>query len=315
MSDTEHRADDPRIPLPHVDVRHVPGPDALALWNESFWFPLYDPAQDIGVVVRWGLVPCFEGGSANFYLGIMRGGELVYLAQNQRAPLPPITAGRLELYNGLTLEWLEPLQSFRLSFREGDHAFDLTFIGMSAPFLYDSWRHGPAEIVPRHVEQGGHAEGTVTIAGRTHAFRGYAHRDHTFGGERDWDKFYRWNYFSGEIGRFWFNAVRIKFDSDMEWLYVGCLFDGERVLALASIDVQVDTAQGGARPLGAQLTLTDETGAVHRIETTAFHGVCPVLIKRTWVKDHIVGYRMGEAFGYGVLEHGYRDGPRLAEFE
>jgi hypothetical protein len=252
---------------------------------------------------------------ANFYLAVIHGGETVYLASHHRAPLPPATPSRLALYNGLTLEWLEALRSFRLSFAEGDLGFDLTFTGMSPPFLYDSWRHGPPELVPRHIEQGGRAQGTVTIGGRAHAFDGYAHRDHTFGGERDWNKFYRWNYFSGEFDRFWFNAVRIKFDPEMDWLYVGCLFNGERVLGLEKIDVTVRTVQGGARPTFAKLALIDESGKAHHIETGSFHGVCPVLIGATWVKDHIVQYRMENAVGYGVLEHGYREDTRLTELE
>ena len=53
--------------------------------------------------------------------------------------------------------------------------------------------------------------------------------------------------------------------------------------------------------------------AVHRIETESFHGVCPVLIRHTWVKDNLVRYRKGDAIGYGILEHGYREGDVLAE--
>jgi len=107
--------------------------------------------------------------------------------------------------------------------------------------------------------------------------------------------------------------VRIKFDADMDWLYVGCVFDGERVLALTDLAIEVRTVQGGARPVGATLVLTDETGAVHRIESETFHGVCPVLIGRTWLKDCIVRYRKGDAVGYGILEHGYREDDVLAE--
>jgi hypothetical protein len=81
------------------------------------------------------------------------------------------------------------------------------------------------------------------------------------------------------------------------------------------MDLTVQTVQGGARPVAAKLALTDETGKVFHIETGTFHGVCPVLIWHTWVKDHIVQYRMGDAIGYGILEHGYREDARLTEFE
>jgi len=313
MTAPEHHDHDVRIPRPETDGRHEPGPDALPLWNESLWFALYDPLRELGVIVRWGVQPCLEGGHGNFYLGVLRAGEPVYLASQQRAPLPAMEPGRIALHNGLTLEWLEPLRSFRLSFRDGDLGFDLTFVGASPPYLYDSWKQGPADWVPRHIEQGGRATGTVTIAGVDHPFDGSAHRDHTFGGERDWDQFYRWNYLAGEIDRFWFNAVRIKFAADMDWLYVGCIFDGERLLALTDLAIDVRTVQGGARPVGARLTLTDEAGKIHRIRTESFHGVCPVLIGRTWLKDHLVRYRMGEAIGYGILEHGYREDDALPE--
>jgi len=99
----------------------------------------------------------------------------------------------------------------------------------------------------------------------------------------------------------------------MDWLYVGCIFNGERVLALTDLVIDVRTVQGGARPIGATLVLTDETGAVHRIETDGVHGVCPVLICRTWLKDCLVRYRAGDAVGYGILEHGYREDDSLSE--
>jgi hypothetical protein len=186
---------------------------------------------------------------------------------------------------------------------------------MSPPFLYDSWEQGKADWIPRHIEQGGRARGTVTIGETVHAFDGFAHRDHTYGGERDWDTFYRWSYLSGELDRFWFNAVRIKFDADMDWLYVGCLFDGERVLALSEIEMEVSTVQGGARPVGVRVRMTDELGRAHEVRSETVHAVCPVLIRSTWVKDHIVRYRMGDAIGYGILEHGYTEDDQLAEFE
>lgn len=313
MTAPEHQDHDPRIPRAETDRRHEPGPEALALWNESFWFALYDPRNDLGVIVRWGLHPRLDRGYGNFYLGVLRGGEPVYLASHQRAPLPGVERDRIALYNGLTLTWLEPLRSFRLSFAEGDLGFDLTFVGVSPPYLYDSWRNGPADWVPRHIEQGGRATGTVTIGGVAIPFDGHAHRDHTYGGERDWEQFYRWNYFSGEIDRFWFNAVRIKFAADMDWLYVGCVGDGERVLALTDLAIEVRTVQGGARATGATLALTDESGVTHHITTDGFCGVCPVLIRRTWLKDGIVRYRKGDALGYGILEHGYREDETLAE--
>src|SRR5215213_3029984 len=97
----EHQDHDPRIPRPETDGLHQPGPEALTLWNESLWFALYDPAQDLGVIVRWGLHPRLERGYANYYLGVLQRGEPVLVASNQRVPLPAADPDRIALANGL----------------------------------------------------------------------------------------------------------------------------------------------------------------------------------------------------------------------
>src|SRR5688572_20816779 len=132
---------DPRIPRPATDGRHRPGPEALPLWNESLWFAMYDPAEELGVVVRWGLHPRLGSGSSNYYLGILHRGETVLVATHQSMPMPPDDPDRIALANGLTLQWREPLRSFRLTYDDGGAGFDLTFTGMSPPYLYDSWQN------------------------------------------------------------------------------------------------------------------------------------------------------------------------------
>jgi hypothetical protein len=305
---------DSYVPSVDLDQRHRAGAEALEYWNESFWFPIYDPKLDIGIVFRVGEYPRL--GTANVFLTIFRAGRIVLALSDQLAPLPPHEPRRLGAAHGLTVEWEEPLQGFRLRFDAGAHGFDLHWKGMSPPFLYQGGADAPVELVPRHIEQGGRAVGTVRIAGESYALNGCAHRDHTFGGERDWDKMYRWNYLSGEFDEsFWFNAVRIKWTAEMDWLYVGCLWDGARLLTLNDLAMSIKTADGGTRPVAAALTLTDELGRQHRIESGRIVGECPVRIWNNWLKDYLVEYRMGDRLGYGVLEHGYREGAPLAEFQ
>jgi hypothetical protein len=302
------------VPTPEQDQRHRPGPTALPYWNESFWFPMYDPKLDLGIVFRAGSYPQWQGGSSNCYLTIVHHGRVVLSLCDQGLPLPPYHPRRLVSANGLTVEWQEPLQRFRLRFAHADHAFDLAWQAMSPPFLYQGMDDEPVELVPRHIEQGGRATGTVKLGGHEHVFNGYAHRDHTFGGERDWDTFYRWNYLSGEFDAFWFNAVRIKFHAEMDWLRIGCLWDGERLMNLADIDMRVEVADGGSRPVATEVTLVDESGRSHHIVSGRMHGVCAVPIWSCWLKDCIVEYRRGDELGYGILEHGYREGTPLDEF-
>lgn len=293
------------LPTIEDDQRHTPGPDAMVYWNESFWFPMYDPKQDIGVIFRSGAFPVFSGGEANLYLFILHKGEIVYGISDVHTALAPMEPNRLRMNDGLTIEWVKPLQSFRLHFEHGSTGFDLQWEGMSPPFKY---LHPPdltVEQVPRHLEQGGRATGTVRIAGRDYPFDGYAHRDHSFGGDRDWDKFYSWTYLSGELDNFWFNAVRIKFSPDMDWIRVGCLWDGQELLNLTDIDIHVETADGNTRPVSTSAMITDEKGRQHYIVSEGVLGIAPVRIWRTWLRDAIVKYRCGDRRGYGILEHGY----------
>ena len=58
------------------DARHTPGPDSLPLWNESLWFPFYDPASRIGVVTRIGLLPLQS--VANVWMLVTRDGCICF---------------------------------------------------------------------------------------------------------------------------------------------------------------------------------------------------------------------------------------------
>lgn len=293
------------LPTAEDDRRHQPGPGALPYWNESFWFPMYDPKQDIGVIFRIGAFPMVGAGEANLYLFVIHKGEIVHSVSDVHIAPAPMEEKRLVLGNGIAIEWLEPLHSFRLVYCHGSTAFDLKWESISPPFKYLHPPDMTIEQVPRHIEQGGRARGTVTIAGRNYEFDGYAHRDHSFGGDRDWDKFYRWTYLSGELGDFWFNAVRIKFSPEMDWIRVGCLWDGQQLLNLSDIDIHVETADGNTRPTAVCAKITDETGREHYIVSESVHGIGPVRIWRTWLRDAIVSYRCGTRRGYGILEHGY----------
>lgn len=308
-----------QAPTPEHDRRHEPGAGARRWWNESLWFPLYDPERRIGIVFRSGVYPAADAGSANVFLAIVQDGHVVYSLTEQWAPLPAFHPERIEHACGLSIEWKEPLRSFRLRYDHAAHGFDLVWTGSSPPYLYPGSSAAPAETWPRHLEQGGRATGQVRIGGRTIALDAFAHRDHSFGGERDWDRFHRWNYLSGELrgpeGQdFWFNAVRIKFDPESDWIQVGCLWDGSELLEATQKEMRVATADGGTRATGASCTLTDARGRSHHVVSDGLLGVFPVRIWGTWLKDAFVAWSCGEREGYGILEHSYREGSPLSEF-
>lgn len=289
---------------PEDDRRHVPGPGALPLWNESFWFPFWDPEHRLGVVLRVGLLP--RQHRANLFLFLVQGGSVVHHLVDHRLPMPADERDRLHL-DDLVLDWEEPLRRFRLRYGHGDHRMDVVWEAVSPAYLYPHPPESTAEEYPRHLEQGGTVRGSVTIAGVSHAIEGFGHRDHSWGGERDWAKFHSWDYLSAEFGRdLWFNAVRIAFAPGAD-IHLGCLWDGQALHALGDIEMAVETADGGTRQVGVDVRFTDERRRPYHAVGEEVVAVCPVAFDRTWLRDGITRYRMGTRIGWGILEHGYTE--------
>ncbi len=290
------------------DRRHEPGSASLPLWNESFWFPMYDPALDVGVVFRAGLQPNL--GRSNLYLGITRGHDLVHHVMLESLPPVPFESERLVLAAGVTIEWREPLRSFALAYAGEGYGFDLLWEGIAPPYKYPPPPGSTVDQVPRHIEHAGRATGTVTLDGESFAFSGWAHRDHSFGGERDWDKFWRWTYASGRVGEspdesLWFNAVEIRFGADFPPIHIGCVSEsGGEAEPLGTVEIRVhsDDPIGPAR--GGELRVVSASGREHRIVVEDVRVAVPARFRNTVLHDGIARYRSGERTGWGILETG-----------
>jgi hypothetical protein len=281
------------------DRRHLPGPNALPLWSESYWFPMYDPEHDIGVVLRAGMH--MKRGDANLYLFVTHRGAIVHTVTEQRAAPPPLEGDSFTVA-GLRVDIERPLERFRLRYAHGSTAFDLTWEGMSPTYKYPT---PPSDEFPGHIEQGGRVTGRVTLGGVPMPFDGPGHRDHSWGGERDWAKFHRWTYLSGEFGGdFWFNAVRIHLGEQVD-VRIGCLWDGRELLSLQELEIEPRTVEGGSRQTGVEAHLTDEHGRAHHIVGEEVVANCPVWMGRTVLKDGITRFRSGDRIGWGIHEHGF----------
>lgn len=287
------------------DARHTPGAASLPLWNESFWFALYDENARIGVTVRAGMHP--NRGDGNIYLLIAQDGGIVHTLIDLHAPLPAEQPNRLEML-GYSIDWEEPLERFRLRYRNGKTAFDLTYEGSSPVYIYPFPPQSTSDQVPRHIEHAGVVRGTVTIGGVEHRLDCIGHRDHSWGGERDWAQLPRWDYLSGEFGRdFWFNVVKVSVAGVAQDIYLGGVWDGKELLRVSSVRVDVTTADGGTRQTGGDVQFTDARGREHHIVAEEVLAIAPVWFGRTCVKDGFTRYRYGDRTGYGILEHAFTE--------
>jgi hypothetical protein len=285
------------------DGRHVPGPESLPLWNESFWWSGYDPKREVGVTVRVGSHP--NQGAANIYLFIACQGAVVHSLIDHGLPLAPAATSRIELANGFSVDW-EPRERFNLRYKNAAHAFDLVWKGMSPTYVYPHPPDSTADQYSRHIEHAGTVTGTVTIQGTDYQIDCFGHRDHSWGGERDWAKLHRWDYLSAEFGKdLWMHAVRVKLGPDIDFLHIGCLWDGKEVQALSDIRMEGRYADGESRQLGIDVRCTDEHGRPYHFvaEDVLLNQCAP--FGRTWVKDGVARYRCGDRVGYGIHEIGY----------
>ena len=185
-------------------------------------------------------------GDANLYLFVTHRGAIVHTVTEQRAAPPPLEGDSFTVA-GLRVDIERPLERFRLRYAHGSTAFDLTWEGMSPTYKYPT---PPSDEFPGHIEQGGRVTGTVTLGGVPMPFDGPGHRDHSWGGERDWAKFHRWTYLSGEFGGdFWFNAVRIHLGEQVD-VRIGCLWDGRELLSLQEHRDRAADRRGWVAPDG-----------------------------------------------------------------
>ena len=284
------------------DRRHVPGPSARPLWNESWWFPFYDPATRIGVVTRVGLLPMQR--TANVWMLVTRDGALVHDATALTLPLP---AGDIDggiTVGGLTYRCLDPLQRWRLTYESAAVAMDVEWRAFSPPHPWPVAPGTTVEDMQRHLEQSGWVSGRLRV-GDQHIVleRAYGHRDHSWGGERDWSRLHRWFYTSGELGQdLAFNAVKVWLGPDT-FLTVGCLWDGKEAMDAAQLDVEGEIDSVSGDHTGARITLRDTSGRDWRFRGRVL-AHCPVQIGPTRVDDGISEFRSGERVGYGIIEYG-----------
>jgi hypothetical protein len=287
---------------PTDDRRHVPGPAARPLWNESWWFPFYDPVTRIGVVTRIGLLPLQR--TANVWFFVTRGDAVVHDATSLALPLP---AGDIDdgiSVGGLTYRCLAPLTRWQLRYADAKVEMDVEWEAFSPSHPWPVPPGTTVDDVQRHVEQSGWVAGTLRLGDeRVCIERAFGHRDHSWGGERDWSKLLRWYYTSGEMGAdLSFNAVKVWLAPET-FLTVGCVWDGEQSIDLADLDVEgrIDGATG--EHTGALVTMRDARGREWQFDGRVL-AHCPVQIGPTRVDDGVSEFRGGGRVGYGIIEYG-----------
>ncbi len=279
------------------DERHAPAPGSPALWNDSYWFPIYDPTREIGVVLRGGVLANQK--RANLAVFITHCGRVVHQLVDHALPLPAMDGRQLAL-GGLQVDWEKPLEGFRLRYAYGQHGFDLVWQAYSPAYEYPQ-----AGAAQGQISQGGRVSGEIRIGGSRYDMSCLGHRDHTWGSEPNWAKLRSWEHLCGDIDpQLWFRVSRLAFAGGPE-ISAGCLWDGAELHEARDIQIHPETADGGTRQIGVEARFADERGRVYEVIGQQVLVHLPVQYGRTWLKDGVTLYRYGERFGYGIYQHGY----------
>ena len=284
------------------DRRHVPGAAAKPLWNESWWFPFYDPASRIGVVTRIGLLPLQK--VANVWMLVTRDGTMLHDATSLAEPVP---AGDIDggiTVGGVTYRCTEPLRRWRLTYDVPGVGIDVEWTAFSPAHPWPVPPGVTVEDMQRHLEQSGWVSGEVRLGGETVAItRAFGHRDHSWGGERNWALLNRWYYVSGEFGDdLSFNAVKVWLAPET-FVTVGCLWDGKEAMDAASLDVEGTHDPVTDDHTAVRVSLQDPRGRRWDI-TGRVLATGPVQIGPTRVDDAITEFRCNDRIGYGITEYG-----------
>ena len=280
------------------DRRHAPAADSLPLWNESYWFSFYDPAARIGVVTRMGILQ--NQGEANVWFYVSKDGKIAHRGTDLRCGVPAGDIDALRMKD-VTYRCLEPLRKFRLTYEGTGASMDVTWSGAHPVFLYPVPPGTTESQFPRHIEQGGRVRGTVTVGGQSHAIDTVGHRDHSWGGERDWTRLQTWHYISGDFGDFSFNVVRVMMDGGE--FSAGYVWDGKELMGVTDIRTEVATDASGRRQTAATIAFLDEREQARAISAKVID-VCEVNLGRTNCNDGFAEFRMDEKRGYGIVELG-----------
>lgn len=294
---------------PEDDYRHEPSAGAGELWNESWWFPWYDPEKRLGLVSRIGLLPRRAGGEANAWVMIVRDGRLVYSGNALSEPLPAGDPREGIRVAGLTYRCLEPHRRWHLSYRAaaGEVALEGEWAASSPAYGYAQLPGGGGPGGPGRLEQSGRFRGTVTLGDERIEVDAVAHRDHSWGAERDWSALGNWTYVNGEFSDgFAFNAIQVPLTAGV-FYRIGYVCVGGQLRTAADLAAEVEVAPQGTHHLGARIWLVDECGSRYDVDGRCLVN-CPVDVGTTVVNDAISEFRCRGVTGYGVIEWGYQKG-------
>ena len=154
-------------------------------WNESGWFSFMVPERRIS-----GMVYCYHrpnmpystGGFAAWDPSGDRTDDCLWYDLGRIMPFTPGTEMfDCSLPSGLTVACVEPLQEYRLQYKDDGCEVDFTWRRSRDPFAAPLAHATADQWASRHYDQIGRMTGTLAVDGETIDVDGWSMRDHSWG--------------------------------------------------------------------------------------------------------------------------------------
>jgi hypothetical protein len=301
-----------------TDIIHMASKDRE--WYETFYFNLYDKANDLCMFMRIGLKPNRDERLALCYI-MMPDGSLIGM-RDQDA----MGGGELEV-SSLRFVMLEAGERWRLSFDgsmsriiTGEQTpmpvhFDLEFLCLNPLFNYleDTDLGGDQPERPiyfDHIVQFGRVSGTIAIGEREVDIYGLGERSH-YWGTPNWSALRMWVRLDAEFSEDEaINVFKVFIGGQEE--SAGFLRQGGRNIPIVHIDLRTVLDKDGT-PRSLRMSLTDSQGIKHQATAEVlreallpFHGHEGNIV--SVAHEALAEFKFEGRTGYGIAEFLVRKG-------
>lgn len=291
-----------------MDVdRFCPTPSGDLYWNESGWFSFSIPERGVHGMVYYMFRPNMQ---------MMMGGPVLWDGSGSNSwnclyydwhPIQPIPAGCQKFdftaLNSLSVERVEPLKTYRLTYDHAGFKLDLEWTAIAPPHHFlgmEIEATGMSADNRMHLEQCGRVKGRVENGGQVYEIDCFSLRD-TSWGVRQIDHVAKGSYFWGIASpQTAFHAMTMG-DGDEQRLVGGFLIrDGE--MATLSHGTRVVTEMGEFTPKTFRFTAEDKLGRTIDVTARSSSDLLFNHFPRTQVVWSLLETDFGGQTGWGDMQ-------------
>ncbi|MDW5562922.1 MAG: hypothetical protein SA339_06810 [Methanomassiliicoccus sp.] len=297
----------------NTDMIHPAGMEKE--WSESFYFNVYDKANDVCVFMRIGLKPNMDERSAFCFI-MMPDGPVVGIKDQE-------TYGRGTLdAKGLHFEVVEPEKRWKMTY--GGHmacmtdkgpvpvpvSFNLAFEARNEVFDYRECVDAAGErisgqVASEHLEQFGRITGSLMVGEEQLDLSGLGERDHSWG-VRDWNAPKMWIWLTAQFSdHVALNVTKLFVDQGE--VSAGYFHLNGKNLPLVKAEVRTVLDPDGT-PRSLAMSLVDKFGAKHKVTAEVLRLVAMPFPSRdgksvSVMHETLAEYTFNGQKGYGIAEY------------